>query len=140
LDVVLSGRVFGVVIVACACASTACQLGGAADPELGLDVVVANAAPIMCTHSLPSCPSPPPSWSGEVRGIVAAVCGNCHADGGVEQSAFDFSTYQKVAGNQEAMLLQLSSCAMPPADAGVLLPSADRQTLLAWLVCNAPNN
>ncbi|MCL2449905.1 MAG: hypothetical protein FWD17_13245 [Polyangiaceae bacterium] len=94
-----------------------------------------------CTQGLPSsCPSPMPSWSGQVETIVATACGSCHADGGIEQAAFDFSTYQGVFGNRGPILTQVYSCAMPPSDAGVTLTHPDRATLVAWLWCKAPNN
>ena len=38
------------------------------------------------------------------------------------------------------MLDQVYACAMPPSDAGVTLSLEEREALLGWLVCNAPNN
>jgi hypothetical protein len=34
----------------------------------------------------------------------------------------------------------VSNCNMPPVDADPQLGEADRSTLLAWIVCGAPNN
>jgi hypothetical protein len=35
----------------------------------------------------------------------------------------------------------LYNCLMPPPDAGTSIPTeTDRQTILTWFVCNAPNN
>jgi hypothetical protein len=119
----------------------ACELGNPADPELGLVTSSNRASDPPCESTLPStCPSPTPSWSGQVAAIVARVCGQCHADGGVEQYAFDFSTYQGVFANRSSILSQVYTCAMPPSDGGVTLSSGDRDVLLAWLVCNAPHN
>jgi hypothetical protein len=86
-----------------------------------------------------SCPMPIPSWSNEVSQIFMTGCAPCHLPGGVEDSAEDFSTYAgvlRVAGTVEG---QISSCAMPPDDAGAL-SAADRTALLAWFACSAPNN
>ena len=133
--------VLGVLVFACALGG--CQEGAAADPELGTaSVAVDEIAPApVCPHDLPSaCPSPAPSWSADVGGIVASVCGQCHTDGGVEQSSFDFSTYQDVYMERGSMLDQVYACAMPPSDAGVTLSLEEREALLGWLVCNAPNN
>ena len=94
-----------------------------------------------CTPQAPpaACPTQVPSWSNEVSQIFATRCSPCHFPGGVEDSAGDYSTYagvSRVAGTIEG---QVASCAMPPSDAGAM-PSADRATLLAWIVCRAPDN
>jgi hypothetical protein len=124
----------------CACALAACAVGSPADPEADQVTSAANA-PFVCPQQTPArCPAPEPSWSGQIEGIVASVCGQCHADGGVEQSAFDFSTYEYVFIDRGPIFSQVASCAMPPSDGGVMFPSDERAALLAWLVCNAPNN
>ena len=97
--------------------------------------------PPSCTPEAPppTCPAQAPSWSNEVSEIFSAGCSPCHFPGGVEDSAEDYSTYagvSRVAGTIEG---QVASCAMPPSDAGTL-SSADRETLLAWIVCKAPDN
>jgi len=75
----------------------------------------------------------------DVEPIIDARCNACHGVGGIEQSVFDFSTYTGVHKSFGSILGQVNACLMPPPDAGALLP-AERQTLLAWLVCAAPNN
>jgi hypothetical protein len=87
----------------------------------------------------PSCPSPEPSWKDQVQAIVDTRCNGCHGDGGIEQSVFNFATYDGVRLHYTAMLGRLSLCQMPPADAAAPTP-AERQALLGWLVCRAPNN
>jgi hypothetical protein len=133
---------FALSIASASGALAACEQGEIADTEVGVVVVPVDAAPVafVCPRVLPSqCPSPAPSWDGGVASIVGNVCGGCHADGGVEQAAYDFSTYAGVARNQASILTQVYSCAMPPADAGPLT-NDQRQELLAWLICGAPNN
>jgi hypothetical protein len=93
-----------------------------------------------CAFDLPDgCPSPPPSWSNEVQPVVDRTCNGCHGDGGVQQHPWDFSTYSGVSRNRGSILSQLYTCKMPPLDAAAPLPQ-ERQALLGWLVCNAPNN
>lgn len=107
--------------------------GGGGDDDAGGD------APT-CPRDLPdACPSPPPSFKGEIAGIIARRCGACHTDGGVAQPTHDFSTYEKIAAQRSAMLNQVYGCRMPPADASAPDP-AERAALLGWLVCRAPDN
>ncbi len=93
-----------------------------------------------CPRDLPqSCPSPPPSWMNDVQSIFVQACYGCHGAGGIEQSAFDFSTYAGVHKSFGSILSNVYNCAMPPHDASALT-AAQRQVLLSWLVCTAPNN
>lgn len=107
-------------------------------PDASVD---GDAAAPACPHDLPaSCPSPAPSWSadGGVQGIVNERCVPCHQPGGL---AFDrpFTTYAGVYKIHGDVLSQVYSCYMPPPDAGAL-DDAQRQALLGWLVCGAPQN
>jgi len=93
-----------------------------------------------CPRDLPSsCELPAPSWMNVVQPIIVQRCNDCHGGGGVEQAAFDFSTYQGVRKAFGSVLNNVYGCQMPPPDAGALT-SEQRQALLAWLVCAAPNN
>ena len=94
-----------------------------------------------CPSDLPAaCPSPAPSWAadGGVQAVIDARCVICHKPGGL---AFDrpFTNYADVFANRGDALDQVYSCYMPPPDAGQLAPS-ERQELLGWFVCGAPNN
>lgn len=93
-----------------------------------------------CPSDLPAaCPATVPSYEGEVQSVFVSRCWGCHADGGVAQQGNDFSTYDDIFEQRSAVLNQVYACQMPPSDAGALSP-AERQALLAWLVCKAPNN
>jgi hypothetical protein len=114
-----------------------CGNGGRSGNDLAVppDMAVASS----CPDDLPmACPSPAPSWDGGVEALIADKCGGCHKPGGL---AFDkpFSDYADVYGYRGVMLDQVYSCYMPPPDAGQLDPS-QRQELLGWFVCGAPNN
>jgi uncharacterized membrane protein len=92
-----------------------------------------------CPNDVPAtCPSPAPSFSGEVQGIIQSRCVSCHAPGGQEQSR-PLQTYQQIYSQRIGVLSQVASCRMPLAGAAPLTPE-ERQALLGWLVCSAPNN
>jgi hypothetical protein len=74
-----------------------------------------------------------------VSTIVTSRCYPCHGPGGIEQSAHDFTSWTSIHPQRGEMLVQLSGCHMPPE--GAPAPTAnERAALLAWLVCDAPNN
>jgi uncharacterized membrane protein len=93
-----------------------------------------------CPNDLPkTCPAAPPSYTTEVQPLIARHCLQCHGPGGIADARRDFSTYAHVAAQQSIMLDQVYACLMPPANGTPLDPN-ERQTLLQWLVCHAPNN
>ncbi len=119
--------------IAAACAS---------DPASPAPVVDGGAALDAggCPSDLPAaCPSPPPSYASDVAPIIAARCYPCHAPGGVAASKHELSSYDRVFAQRSAVLNQVYACAMPPKDAAPPAAS-ERQKLLGWLVCKAPNN
>ena len=113
------------VVAAVAACSSSSAGGGVSCPTLSTD-----------------CPSVPPDWTTDVQPLIATYCFQCHGEGGIEQSQFDYTTYAGVYKNRAEMLTQVYECAMPPYDASpptAAFPSAqDRQTLVAWLACGAP--
>jgi hypothetical protein len=113
--------------------------GSSADGDSDAATSVDSDAEASCPQDLPSCPSSPPSWASEVQAIINLRCNACHGVGGIEQSKWNFSTYQGVHNNFGSVLNQVYGCTMPPADAAA--PTSDeRLALLEWLVCRAPNN
>ena len=85
-----------------------------------------------------------PSWAGQVQSIVGARCQVCHAPDG-DAPKVPLTTYAEVSGRRVASLTQLSACEMPPQDdptvpAPIVLAAGERQALLTWLTCGAPNN
>jgi len=92
-----------------------------------------------CPNDLPSaCPASPPSYSQGVAAIISGRCFPCHAPGGVEASR-PLTTYPEVFSQRGPVLDQVYHCKMPLAGAPALT-AAERADLLAWLVCNAPDN
>jgi hypothetical protein len=114
-----------------------CGNGGRSGNDLATlpDMAVASA----CPNDLPmACPSPAPSWDGGVRPLIDEFCVGCHQAGGL---AFDkpFTDYGLVYQQRGGMLDQVYSCYMPPPDAGQP-DESQRQQLLGWFVCGAPQN
>ncbi len=116
------------------------ESGAGSNPDSAPEDALDTGGDAGCPHDLPpSCPSPPPSWANEVQAIVSQRCNACHGAGGIEQSKFDFSTYDGVHRTFGSLLSNVNSCLMPPPDAGALT-TVERHALLGWLVCAAPNN
>ncbi|HVZ73212.1 MAG TPA: hypothetical protein VHJ20_12615 [Polyangia bacterium] len=87
-----------------------------------------------------ACPSPAPSFSGQVQDIFARKCDACHAPGGVESSK-PFVTYAQISPRDTRLSIEsrIVSCNMPQAGAPQLTED-ERLALLGWLVCGGPNN
>jgi hypothetical protein len=75
----------------------------------------------------------------DVQGIIDHRCSPCHFPGGIEYPKWDFSIYANVRQSFGSILSNVYACNMPPADAAPPTPE-ERQMLLAWLVCAAPDN
>jgi uncharacterized membrane protein len=134
-------RAFAVIAagasVTAAAILTACT---SSDPGGANDAASEEPEAAACPNDLPAaCPQPPPSYKNDVRSIIDRRCNGCHANGGVAARRNDFSTYDNVANQRSAILNQVYACYMPPPDAGQPTPD-ERQKLLGWLVCKAPNN
>ncbi len=93
-----------------------------------------------------------PSFEGEVLPIFQQVCDNCHApDAPVAQRQTPYLTnYQQIYGpasgpsaGQEAIAIRtqvFENCSMPPSTASLQLSDDQRQTLLVWFACGAPDS
>jgi hypothetical protein len=93
----------------------------------------------VCPQDLPpDCPSTPPSYAHDVAPLIQAHCLACHAPGG-QSADKPLGTYNAVFSRRGEVLNQVYACVMPPAGQPSL-SSTERQTLLSWLVCGAPNN
>ncbi len=133
------------VVAACYSAPTSNDAGAdgldAGDTDDGAIVIADADRPASCPSDLPaSCPSTVPSYATDIGPFIARTCFPCHTTGGTAVAKHDFLTYAQVYKQRSAVLNQFYACSMPPADAGVVVSAQDRATLLAWLVCHAPNN
>jgi mono/diheme cytochrome c family protein len=94
-----------------------------------------------CPNDEPAaCPSPAPSFSGQVQAIFQTKCGTCHGPGGVKATR-PLLTYAQISAGGTRLSVQSRNvnCEMPQAGAPPLTPD-ERRALLAWLVCGGPNN
>jgi hypothetical protein len=140
----------GVAIVA-ACGSSASRDGArldTADAGLSANEDGGDEASACIDEAPDACPSPEPSYAGQVQPILQSHCYECHADAGIAASAsnVDLGSYDAVYAERGAVLSQLSFCTMPPAVYAATLPPpvrptpAERGTVLGWLKCRAPDN
>jgi hypothetical protein len=92
-----------------------------------------------CPNDLPTCANNAPSYKADIAPIMERRCLDCHADAGSPASSKNFSDYDHVFAQRSAILNNVYACKMPKKPAAPLAPE-DRQKLLLWLKCNAPNN
>jgi hypothetical protein len=123
------------VVAALLAAASAC-LGAmaACSPDPGIE------PPRPCPAVDTTCPAQPPSFAHEADPIIVKYCNACHGEGGIEQALYDYTTYQGVFRARSSMASFVSDCRMPPLDAGLFPTDQERQVLLQWISCGAPNN
>jgi len=128
----------------CFAALEACSEGAPASPGLAVDTSPGADASYVCPGleaGYPPCPSPPPSYEGQVKAIVHGYCGPCHLPGGdgiAKGGNYDYSTLAGFRG-LTTILTDVHGCSMPPPGSPPL-PLADWDALLEWLGCGAPDN
>jgi hypothetical protein len=92
-----------------------------------------------CPNDLPaSCPSNAPGYAATIAPILTELCTACHSPGGTGSKQL-LDSYAGVYASRQSVLDQVYACRMPPAGSGSLT-LAERQDLLAWLVCGAKDN
>jgi hypothetical protein len=125
-------RVLLVVLAAPGAALGVLAAGCSPDPGI--------APPRPCGAVDASCPAQPPSFAHDVDPIIVTYCNACHGEGGIEQALYDYTSYQGIFRARSSMASFVSDCRMPPADAGLFPSDEERQTVLQWISCGAPNN
>jgi hypothetical protein len=99
---------------------------------------------VSCPDVPRSCPSPPPSWAKDVQPLVQNYCVMCHKAGGIGEAFADLTSYAGAFNARTEMQVQVYHCWMPNQDASTPPPprlsTAQRETIVAWVACNAPNN
>jgi hypothetical protein len=115
-----------------------CACSGQPMPAAG-DASAGTDAQPQCPNDLPaSCPASMPSYQTDIAPLLQNRCVPCHNPSGIE-SAKPLNSYSAVYGLRSTVLTQVYGCQMPPTGAQPL-DAAERQELLTWLVCQAPNN
>jgi hypothetical protein len=126
------GRARGVVaLVATASACLGAVAACSTDPGVG--------APA-CNTVDTTCPAHPPSFAHDVDPVIVKYCNACHGEGGMEQALYDYTSYQGIFKARSSMASFVSDCMMPPVDAGLFPGDEQRQVVLQWIACGAPNN
>jgi uncharacterized membrane protein len=91
-----------------------------------------------CPNDLPaSCPTDAAGYAATIAPLLADRCVACHSPGGT--STHYLQTYADVSNLAGPVLDQVYACRMPPAGYPALTDT-ERQALLGWLVCGAPDN
>ena len=125
------GMRWAVPFVALAFAS-ACSSASAPAEESG-----SAATPLTCDVTLPTaCPEPRVGYA-DVAPIFEQRCVGCHS--GDPRGPWPFTSYEHAASWANEIRAQMSKCTMPPVDAGVAMPTEEREKLLLWVRCGAPN-
>lgn len=106
--------------------------GGAEVPE-GPDPGT-EPLPAACAHVTPtSCVEPPPMYA-DVEPIFQARCADaCHS--GIPNGPWPLDTYGHIADWRSEVRAFVDDCSMPPRDSGVVMPDAERELVLMWLLC-----
>lgn len=87
----------------------------------------------------------PPTWNGEVHGIVDAKCAGCHRPSGI--GPMPLTTYEEVTGLGAAVRASIESGSMPPWQAedgcndylnDFSLTEGERAFLDAWFAAGSP--
>lgn len=93
--------------------------------------------PVPCTVTPPTaCPEPAPTYA-DVAPILEARCVLCHS--GIPEGPWPLTSYPHVADWKNEIRAEVSKCTMPPPAAKVAITDAERETILAWILCGMPH-
>lgn len=70
---------------------------------------------------------------GDIEPIIQERCVGCHA--GVPGGPWSLVSYSHASAWPTEIREVMLDCAMPPPDAGVEMPTSERQALLDWVRC-----
>jgi len=119
---------FALAAVTAACSSSGS--GGGDDPGR-------TTAPLVCDVTLPkSCSDMFVGWA-DVEPIFEQRCIGCHS--GESGGPWPLTSYEHVADWANEIRAQMTACSMPPVDAGIAMPTEEREKILLWVRCGAPN-
>lgn len=136
------------VSAAAACHNPTVRAGGAATVALwAVFLWVGACTPQPAANNCPPapvdppCPGAIPSFEGDIYpNVFAAVCVHCHSPTG-EEPSMPLTTYQQIQSRAQAIYSQVFlSCLMPPSNAPEPLSDVQRQKLLDWFGCGAPDS
>jgi len=103
---------------------------GSGEPSNG------SSAMVVCAPTAASeCLEPAPRYS-DVAPIFARRCASCHT--GRAGAPWPLDSYAHVADWSSFIRDELLQCSMPPRDSGVAMTADERDQILIWLRCGAP--
>jgi hypothetical protein len=121
-------------------------------PLIFLAIAVTGSA-CNCSGSPSGCPKDTipacvdggvPSYATQVQPLFQSLCVICHAPGTTEGASRPMYDFTYVHANSGPLLDDIYDCHMPPwTDAGqpmFVITEQQRQIMLSWLACGAPNN
>jgi hypothetical protein len=80
------------------------------------------------------CDAPSPTYEADVRPVLERRCFSCHANGGVAALDHDFSHFEKLRAESQALFDEVSEHGMPPPPRPPL-EGAEAAILLRWIAC-----
>lgn len=113
---------------------------------LGLGPLGCRKAAVDCPAVTVACPEAGvPSFEGDVYpNVIMPICGRCHSGDGGEAQSHPLTTYQQIYGKDGVVAgeirTQVQSCQMPPPGEPEVLSDDERQLLLGWIGCGAPDS
>ena len=94
-----------------------------------------------CPSEQPTCANNAPSYEDEIAPIFAEHCRECHSPGGLAERKKRFDDYAQVKDAAGTIYRNVYGCVMPKQpEPQPPFSLEDRQKLLLWLKCDAPNN
>jgi uncharacterized membrane protein len=92
-----------------------------------------------CAGSVPvTCPPSTPSYATDVSPLLYSYCTSCHQPGG-SQSGKPLDTFASVSSLSSKVESKVADCSMPPSSSPQPT-AAERDVILSWIACGAPNN
>jgi uncharacterized membrane protein len=83
-----------------------------------------------------ACPDAAPSFANQIGPLIRTHCTICHGPG---QQVPTLQSYTDIMTAQQRIFSQIHACLMPPPP--LTPPTSDeRQAIMEWLVCRAPDN
>ncbi len=85
-----------------------------------------------------TCPQTTPSYATDVSPLLYSYCTSCHQPNG-SQSGKPLDTYSSVSSLSSKVSSKIADCSMPP-NGSPQPTAAERDVILSWIACGAPNN
>jgi hypothetical protein len=129
------GNAIALFLLACSAVAACTSDDDAADIGLTVDGGVAPDAGECMITAPTECPDPSPRYA-DVEPIFQDRCVICHV--GSRGGPWALTSYGHVLEWRDLIRGVMLSCAMPPPDAGIEMADEERELILAWIRCGAP--